>query len=263
MPKLSVCILTKDDAENVEGAVASVRWADEVVVVDNGSSDRTVDIATGLGVKVVHISTLNFGEMRNSAAAACSHDWVFSLDADERCTPALRDEIRALLAAGPERDGYRVPRRNYMMGRWIKGSGWYPNYRALQLFRKDRMRYTFAVTHEDYELKSDREPGALQNELWHFPFRTLEELVHKMNLFSSLGAQKLSGKRVSMWEAFGRGAWAFLKHFIFKLGFRDGWAGFVIALGNFEGTFYRYAKAHENQAGWASPDRQPVPRAEP
>src|SRR5262249_3760146 len=152
MPKLSVCILTKDDAETVEGAVASVRWADEVIVVDNGSSDRTVEIATGLGVKVVRISSLNFGEMRNKAAEACSNEWVFSLDADEHCTPALRDEIRALLAGEPAHDGYRVPRRNYMMGRWIKGSGWYPNYRALQLFRKDRMRYTFTVTHEDYEL---------------------------------------------------------------------------------------------------------------
>jgi glycosyltransferase involved in cell wall biosynthesis len=262
MPKLSVCILTKDDAETIEGAVASVRWADEVVVVDNGSSDRTVEIATGLGLKIVRISTLNFGEMRNKAAEACSNEWVFSLDADERCTPALRDEIRALLAGEPAHDGYRVPRRNYMMGRWIEGSGWYPNYRALQLFRKDRMRYTFTVTHEDYELRSDRAPGTLRNDVWHFPFRTLEELIYKMNLLSSLGSQKLYDSRVSMWQAFGRGVWAFLKHFIFKLGFRDGWAGFVIALGNFEGTFYRYAKAHEHQEGWAAPERQPVPGEE-
>jgi glycosyltransferase involved in cell wall biosynthesis len=256
MPKISVCILTKNDAENIEGAVESVRWADEIVVVDNGSTDRTVEVAKALGVRVEQISIQNFGHMRQRAAEACSHEWVFSLDADERCPQALRDEIAALMAGEPTHDGYRVPRRNYMMGRWIKGSGWYPNYRALQLFRKGRMCYTFAVTHEDYELTSDREPGTLRNELMHFPYRNLEELVHKMNVFSSLGAQKLAGRKVSMWTAFGHGLWGFLKHFVFKAGFRDGWAGFVIALGTFEERFYRYAKAHEEQEGWVSADRQ-------
>jgi glycosyltransferase involved in cell wall biosynthesis len=263
MSKISVCILTKNDADTVTGAVESVRWADEIVVVDNASSDRTVEVARALGVRVVQISTPSFGEMRRSAAEACSNEWVFSLDADERCTPALREEIKALLAAEPAHDAFQVPRRNYMMGRWIKGSGWYPNYRGLQLFRKDRLRYLPDIVHEGYELTGDRGVGKLQNDVWHFSYQNLEELVHKMNVFSSLGAQRMASQRVSMGSALGHAVWAFLKHYIFKAGFRDGWAGFVIALGNFEGTFYRYAKAHESMKGWDVPANQPVSREPP
>src|SRR5437868_6760267 len=135
MAKISVCILTRDDADNVAGAVENVRWADEIVVVDNASSDRTVAIAKSLGVRVEQIATEKFGEMRTLAANAATHEWIFILDADERCPPALRDEILGLIRSQPVHDGYRIPRRNYMMGRWIKGSGWYPNYRGLQLFR--------------------------------------------------------------------------------------------------------------------------------
>ena len=263
MPKLSVSILTKDDADTVAGAIASARFADEVVVVDNGSTDRTVEIATGLGVRVVHISAVGFGDMRARAADACSHEWILSLDPDERCTPQVRDEIVALLAAGPAHDAYRVARRNYMMGRWIKGSGWYPSYRGVQLFRKGRMHYTLDVTHEGYELVGGGEPGTLQHEILHFPYRNLEELVYKVNFYSSLGAQKVAPRRASMWNAFGHGLWGFLKHFIFKAGFRDGWAGFVIALGTFEERFYRYAKRTEELNGWASPADQPLPRDPP
>jgi glycosyltransferase involved in cell wall biosynthesis len=260
MPKLSVCILTKDDADTIAGAIASAKFADEVVVVDNGSSDRTVEIATALGVRVVHISAVGFGEMRARAAEAGSHEWILSLDADERCTPEVRDEMLALLASGPAHDGYKVPRRTRMMGRWIKGSGWYPSYRGLQLFRKGRMRYTMDVTHEGYVLADGGKPGKLQHDILHFPYRNLEELVQKVNIYSTLGAQKLAPRRVSMWSAFGHGLWGFLKHFIFKAGFRDGWAGFVIALGTFEERFYRYAKRTEELNGWSSPADQALPR---
>ena len=263
MPKLSVCILTKDDADTVAGAIASARFADDVVVVDNGSTDRTVEIATALGVRIVHISVINYGELRTRAAEAGSHEWILSLDADERCTPEVRDEILALLATEPAHDAYRVPRRNYMMGRWIKGSGWYPNYRGMQLFRKDRMRYTTDMTHEGCVLVGDGQPGKLQHDILHFPYRNLEELVYKVNIYSSLGAQKLAPRRVSMWTAFGHGVWGFIKHFVLKAGFRDGWAGFVIALGTFEERFYRYAKRTEDINGWASPADQPLPRDPP
>src|SRR6266852_470581 len=257
MEKISVCILTKDDAEEIEAAVSSVRWADEVVVVDNGSTDRTVELAMALGVRVERCSLNHFGELRTRAAEACSHEWILSLDADERCTPALRDEIRALLAAGPPPDGYLVPRRNYMMGRWIKGSGWYPNFRQPQLFRKGAMRYDDGPVHEGYELLTQRPLGQLQSAIWQLPFRNLEELINKMNRYSSLGVRKLSRKRTSMGSALGHGIWAFVKHYLFKHGYRDGWAGFVIALGNFEGTFYRYAKRYEEMKAWPPPPSAP------
>jgi glycosyltransferase involved in cell wall biosynthesis len=260
MQKISAYILTYNSAEKIEAALTSVLWADEVVVADSSSTDGTVEIARAHGARVVQIPFNGFGDLRNRAVAACQYDWIFSLDSDERCTAAVRDEILRLLAGEPAHDAYLVPRRSYMMGRWIKGSGWYPNYRQPQLFRKGAMRYTLEPVHEGYELLTERPLGRLENAVWQFPFRNLEEIVAKANRYSSLGASKLSHKRVSMWGAFGHGAWAFIKHFIFKLGFRDGWAGFVIAFGNFEGTFYRYAKRYEEMQNWRPPASEPLRR---
>ena len=136
MQKLSAYILTYNEADKIEAAVASVLWADEVVVVDSFSTDRTAEIATSLGARVVEVPFDGFGDLRNRALEACKYDWIFSLDSDERCTEQVRDEILELLAKGPALDVYLVPRRSYMMGRWIHGSGWYPNFRQPQLFRK-------------------------------------------------------------------------------------------------------------------------------
>jgi hypothetical protein len=147
-----------------------------------------------------------------------------------------------------------------MMGRWIKGSGWYPNFRQPQLFRKGAMRYDDGPVHEGYELLTQRPLGRLQAAIWQLPFRNLEELINKMNRYSSLGVRKLSGKRASMGGALGHGIWAFIKHYLFKHGYRDGWAGFVIALGNFEGTFYRYAKRYEEMKAWSFPPSAPLRR---
>jgi hypothetical protein len=151
-----------------------------------------------------------------------------------------------------------VPRRNYMMGRWIKGSGWYPNFRQPQLFRKGSLRYRNDPVHEGYELLTARKLGRLQSAIWQCPFRNLEEVIRKMNRYSSLGVAKLSNKRVSMWTALTHGFWSFIKHYVFKRGYRDGWAGFVIALGNFEGTFYRYAKRYEQAQNWSLPKTEPL-----
>ena len=260
MQKISVYILTYNEAEKIAAAVSSVLWADEVVVIDSFSTDRTPEIATSLGARVVQVPFNGFGELRNRAIETCKYDWIFSLDSDERCTEKVRDEILGILAGAPPHDVYRVPRRSYMMGRWIKGSGWYPNFRQPQLFRKGSMRYTLEPVHEGYEILNGKPPGTLTNEIWQFPFRNLEEVIKKMNRYSSLGAPKLAGKRVSMASALGHGLWSFLKHYIFKLGFIDGWAGFVIAFGNFEGTFYRYAKRYEETQDRQPPPSQPVKR---
>jgi hypothetical protein len=147
-----------------------------------------------------------------------------------------------------------------MMGRWIRGSGWYPNFRQPQLFRKGAMRYTLEPVHEGYEVVGNRPVGKLANAIWQLPFRNLEEVIQKINRYSTLGAPKLAGKRVTMASALLHGVWSFLKHYIFKLGFIDGWAGFVIALGNFEGTFYRYAKRYEETQSWREPDSKRLER---
>ena len=260
MQKISAYILTFNEAEKIEAAVRSVLWADEVVVVDSFSTDRTAKLAKALGARVVEVEFKGFGNLRNRALEACRYDWIFSLDADERCTEAVRDEILTLIAGQPAHEVYRVPRKSYMMGRWIRGSGWYPNFRQPQLFRKGAMRYTLEPVHEGFENLSGKPLGTLQNAIWQFPFRNLQEVINKMNRYSSLGAPKLAGKRVSMASALGHGIWSFLKHYIFKLGFIDGWAGFVIAFGNFEGTFYRYAKRYEETQGWQPLESKPLKR---
>jgi len=260
MQKITAYILSFNEAEKIEAAVSSVLWADEVLVVDSFSTDRTAEIATALGARVVNVEFKGFGDLRNRALEHCTHDWIFSLDSDERCTEEVRDEILALLAGTPQHDVYNVPRRSYMMGRWIRGSGWYPNFRQPQLFRKGAMRYTLEPVHEGYENLSGKPIGALRNAIWQFPFRDLDEVIRKMNRYSSLGVPKLAGKRVGMASAFGHGLWSFIKHYVFKRGFIDGWAGFVIAFGNFEGTFYRYAKKHEQTQQWQPPASKPLRR---
>jgi len=258
MATISTSIIALNQAEKIGDAISTVLWTDEIVLADSNSTDDTVKIAEGLGARVVQIPLTTFSELRNRAADACSSEWILSLDTDERCTPEVRDEILALLAAGPTCDAYYIPRRNYFMGRWIKGSGWYPNFRQPQLFRKGSLRYRNDPVHEGYELLTARKLGRLQSAIWQCPFRNLEEVIRKMNRYSSLGVPKLTNKRVSMWTALTHGLWSFIKHYVFKRGYRDGWAGFVIALGNFEGTFYRYAKRYEQAQNWSLPKSEPL-----
>jgi glycosyltransferase involved in cell wall biosynthesis len=263
MPKLSTYIIAYNEAAKIEAAISSVLWADEVVVIDSNSSDGTAKLAEALGARVVQVPFTGFGELRNRAVDACQYEWIFSLDSDERCTVAVRDEILALLASTPAHDAYLVPRRSFMMGRWITGSGWYPNYRQPQLFRKNAMRYKPDQVHEGYQLLTDKPPGTLSNAIHQFPFRNLEELIRKMNRYSTLGVARLRKRRISMWSALGHGFWAFVKHYLFKFGFKDGWAGFIIAFGNFEGTFYRYAKRYEEQRDWKPPASETINKTEP
>lgn len=261
MPKISACVITFNDEHTVAWAVSSVQWTDEIVVVDTGSSDRTIEIAQSLGARVVRTAPFDgFGTMRNRAVEACAHAWIFSLDADEHCTVALRDEILSVFAAEPPHDAYFIPRMNYFMGRWIRGSGWYRDHRTPQLFRKTKFRYTASLSHEGHELASERPVGHLNNVLWHFPFNNLDEVLYKANLYSTLGAKGLATRRASMWGALGHGLWAFVRLYVFRMGFIDGWAGFIIALSNFEGTFYRYAKRYEQSRGWGLPPDDPAQR---
>ena len=260
MSKVSVYIIAYNEAEKVAATIQSVRWADEVIVVDSWSTDGTPDIATRLGARVIQIEFKGFGDLRNQAIAACTHEWIFSLDADERCTPEVQAEILAIINNPASVDVWRVPRRNYFMGRWIRHSGWYPNFRQPQLFRKGTMRYDLKPVHEGYELLTQQAIGTLNHAIWQFPFKNMTEVMHKANRYSSLGAEKIVHKKISMGSALAHGLWSFMKHYVFKLGFLDGWAGFVIALGNFEGTFYRYVKALEMQKkeAWSVPPAQPT-----
>jgi glycosyltransferase involved in cell wall biosynthesis len=254
MSQVSVYIIAFNEAEKVRATIESARWADEIIVVDSWSTDGTADIAHSLGARVVQVKFEGFGQLRNQAIAACNGPWIFSLDADERCTPEVAQEVRCITSSSTALDAYWTPRRNFFMGRWIRHSGWYPNYRQPQLFRKGCMVYDNKPVHEGFEMLSGKPVGHMQNAIWQFPFKDLGEVMHKANRYSTLGAQKLMDQKVSMGNALVHGVWSFFKHYIFKRGFLDGWPGLIIALGNFEGTFYRYAKAVELQRQLPGPE---------
>lgn len=262
MEKISAYIIAYNEQEKIADAINSVLWADEIILADSYSTDKTAEIAESMGARVVQIPFSGFGDLRNQALKACTHDWIFSLDADERCTPAVRDELLAIVRSESSTNVYFVPRKNFFMGKWIKHSGFYPNYRQPQFFRNGAMRYKPDPVHEGYELLTDQAPGYLENAIWQFPFKNLDEILHKAGKYSSLGAVKLAaeGKSGGMLKALGRGLWAFIQHFFLKKGMLDGWAGFVIALGNFEGTFYKYAKLHQNKSEWSPPPSPPIIR---
>jgi glycosyltransferase involved in cell wall biosynthesis len=261
MNKISVYIITYNEADKIRAAVNSVLWADEIVVADSSSQDNTVAIAEELGARVVQIPFRGFGDLRNQAMAACTHDWIFSLDSDERCTPEARDEILACVQA-PKADAYYIPRRNFFMGRWIRYSGFYPDYRQPQLFKKGTLAFKDDQVHEEFSVLTNRPVGFLRNPIWQVPYKNLEEVVHKANKYSSLGAQKLAqrGRTGSLPQALLHGLWSFFHMYLLKRGILDGWPGFIIALGNFEGTFYKYAKLHELQADWTPPPSPPLRR---
>lgn len=257
---ISAYIIAYNEAWKIRDAINSVLWADEIVVVDSHSTDDTVAIAESLGARVEQVDFNGFGDLRNRAIAACNHAWIFSLDSDERCTPEARDEILAKIANPGKAEAWYIPRRNFFMGRWIKHSGFYPDYRQPQLFKKGCLQFDLDMVHEAYHVRSTEAAGYLKHPIWQIPFRDLEEVLHKANKYSSLGAQKLSdeGKSGGMFKALGRGLWSFFKLYFLKLGILDGWPGFVIAVGNFEGTFFKYAKLHELNSSWEPPQVPPL-----
>ena len=191
--KISVYIIAFNEVKKIRDCINSVLWADEIIVADSHSTDGTTEIAEALGAKVVHISFNGYGDLRNQAISHCKGDWIFSLDSDERCTTDVRDEIIKLIENAPL-DIYRVPRKNFFMGRWIKHSGWYPNYRQPQLFKNGKMTYTLDLVHEGFVSLSDNKIGEIKNSIWQIPFNNIEELLHKTNRYSSLGVKKLEDK---------------------------------------------------------------------
>lgn len=262
MNKISVYIIAFNEAWKIKDAINSVLWADEIVVVDSHSTDDTVVIAKKMGARVVQVDFIGFGDLRNRAIAACSHEWIFSLDSDERCTSGARDEILEVIANPGKTEAWYVPRKNFFMGRWIKHSGFYPDYRQPQLFKKGCLEFELDMVHEAYRIVSSEPAGYLSKDIWQVPFKDLEEVLDKANKYSTLGAQKLcdKGKEASMIKAFGHGVWSFCKLYFLKQGIFDGWPGFVIAVGNFEGTFFKYAKLHELTANWEVPPSPPLSR---
>jgi len=255
MPKLSVYIPVLNEEDKIEDALKSVSWADEVVVIDTGCTDQTITIAKKYTQRIITHSFDGFGALRNHGVETCSHEWILSLDADERCTPELRDEILSVIQGADVKDTYYIPRRNWFMGRWIKYCGWYPDYCQPKLFRSHALLYQDDLVHEGFDIRGT--VGYLNHDILHLSFSGFSQIIRKIDRYSDLGADKLEqkGTRASMLIALLHGLGAFFRIYVLKRGFLDGWAGFIIAFGNFEGTFYRYAKLAARQRGWNKPPR--------
>jgi len=242
---LSVAIITKNEEDRLPECLASVGFAAEVVVVDSGSSDRTVEIAREFGA-VVHVEPWQgFGLQKQLAIDRCRHDWVLVLDADERVSPEAQAEISEALATGPY-VAYSFPRKNYFCGRWLKHAGWWPD-RVVRLFRKDSARMSERSVHES--LKVHGPVGALPYPLIHYANKGLGQTLDKVNHYSSAGANELfaQGKTASVIKALLRAAWSFFHNYILRGGFLDGGEGFIMAVSDFMNVFFKYAKLRELQ----------------
>jgi len=242
MPRLSVALITFNEERNLAACLRSVAFADEIVIVDNASSDRTQEIAREFGARVLEVADWpGFGPQKNRAIEACTGDWILALDADERVEEPLRAEIEQVLERAAF-DVYALPRRSTYCGRYIRHGGWWPDY-VSRLFRRGAARYSDSRVHE--RLVTDRPVGRLRAPLTHFSFRTMEQVLAKMNHYSSESAHMLAarGRTPGLTSAIGHGLAAFLRTYVMRLGFLDGRFGFLLAVSNAEGSYYRYVKA--------------------
>jgi len=242
MAKLSVIIITKNEADNIRACLESVNWADEIIVVDSGSSDDTVNICKELGAQV-HTTAAwpGFGIQKNRALSHATCEWVLSLDADERVTPGLRSEIESALNDPHGHDAFRVPRLSSFCGRYMRHSGWYPDY-VTRLFQRGAARFSDDLVHESLIVNGS--VGRLRQPLLHETFHDLEELLAKINQYSTAGARMLNekNKTATLKKAVAHAVWAFFRTYIIRAGFLDGREGFMLAVSTAESTYYRYAK---------------------
>ena len=243
MPKLSVIIITKNESANIRDCLESVAWADEVIVVDAGSSDATVEICQQLGAKVHVHDWPGFGAQKNRALDYATNEWVLSIDADERVTPELREEIEQAMEEELAQ-GYYCPRLSQFCGKFIHHSGWYPDY-VLRLFKRDAGSFSDHLVHESVTLQGIT--AKFKHPLLHYSYLTEEDVQRKIEHYSSAAALQMyqRGRRASPLAGPLRGAWAFIRTYLLRLGFLDGVAGWRIARMNAATTYLKYRRLRE------------------
>jgi glycosyltransferase involved in cell wall biosynthesis len=249
MATLSVITLTLNEARNLYDCLVSVQWADELIVVDSGSTDGTVEIARAFTQNIFTIDWEGYGAARNFALAKAHGDWILWLDADERVTPGLAGEIRSLLAAPPAGvTGYSIARRAYFLGRWIKHSGWYPA-RVVRLFRRGSGHFSETRVHE--RLHVDGNVVHAVHDLLHFTDPDLFHYLSKFNRYTTLAAgdMEAAGRRFRLVDVVLRPAFQFVKMYLLRQGFRDGLEGFLLAVLSSAYVFTKYAKLWERTHG--------------
>ncbi len=242
---MSAYVLTYNEEDKIRAALTSITWADEIVVLDSHSTDGTLSICREFTEKVYQCDFEGFGKLRNRALEFVTHDWVLSLDADERGTVELRDEIKTELARGPRAEAFFVARKNLFLGRWIKHGGWYPDYRQPQFFNKQRFRYQEDLVHEGYQV--DGRIGYLQAHVMQVPFLDLGQFLRKMSRYSTLMAEQMvqRGRRFHVHQLVSHPLFTFLKMYVARQGFRDGMPGLILALLYAYYSFVKYAKLWE------------------
>ncbi len=241
MTRLSAIVIVKNEAGNIADCLDSLAFCDERIVVDGGSTDHTVRLAEAKGARVVSHPWEGFGAQKGFALSLAGGDWVLSIDADERVSPALAAQIRAAIQSGGV-NGYELPRQSSFCGRPMRHSGWFPDY-VLRLFRRDKAHFSGDVVHE--RVVCEAPVARLSEPLIHNPVLRLEDALSRMDRYSTAGAEMLvdSGRRVSFMTGIVRGLWAFIRTYVLRAGFLDGREGFLLAVANAEGTYYRYMKA--------------------
>lgn len=242
--RLSVIIITKNESAHIGACLDSVAFADEIIVLDSGSTDDTIAIARARGAQV-HIAHdwPGFGPQKNRALDLATGDWVLSIDADERVPPELAASIQQALES-PAAQAYRIARLSSFCGRWIRHSGWWPDH-VVRLFQRRSGRFTEAAVHERVEVQGAI--ASLSGHFLHYPYASLEVFIDKINHYSTEAARMAfdRGRRTGVLGPFGHALWTFVRHYVLRRGFLDGWQGLVLAGMAATGSFYRYAKLYE------------------
>jgi len=241
MPRISAIVITFNEEKNIQRCLESLNWADEIVVVDSFSLDRTKEIASSFTDKIFDLEWQGFGKQKEFARTKASYDWVLSLDADEVISEKLKEEIKSGINKNDSLDGYYIPRQSNFLGKWIKHSGWHPDY-VLRLFKKDKARFDESPVHE--KLVLDGKAGFLKNEILHYTDPDISHYLSKLDRYTTLSAEKLlaEGKSATLFDLLFRPMAVFFKMYLFKSGFLDGWQGFLLACFSSFHVFVKYAK---------------------
>ena len=247
MKKVSAVLITRNEEHNIREALESVLWADELIVVDAMSTDRTAEIARQLTPRVIQRDWPGYVEQKNFAAGQATHAWIFSLDADERVSGPLRQEIEQWRRAEDESvKGFLIPRAAFFLGRWIRHTTWYPDEK-LRLYHRDYGRWGGGRVHESVHLSVP--PGRCRGELLHYSYRGLSDYIRRLELYSALAARDLEerGARAGLLSLTAHPFFAFVKNYLFKQGFREGIPGLVVSILASISVFFKYAKLWELQ----------------
>lgn len=251
MPRLSVTIITKNEAAQIEGAIASVAWADEILIVDSHSADDTVSRARSAGARVIVRDWPGYVAQKNFAASEAAHDWILSIDADERVTPELAASIRRVLEE-PAHAAYGCPRVTWYLGKWITGTDWSSDVQT-RLYDRRSASWSGELVHESLAVRGSR--GVLAGDLHHYAYRDIGEHLDTIDRYTTLAARQMfdSGRRATAAQIVLQPPFAFLRNYIAKGGFRLGTVGFIVSALNTYYVFLKFARLWELQHRTAAP----------